>query len=377
MKKRHKMSVFTWAGERDTVMSSMDSIAYYKRFLQSGLLSIDPRNGYIKAWVGGINYKYFKYDHVFQGKRQPGSTFKPFVYATAIDNGFSTCQTVVDQPITFGSEDGVYGKTWTPKNAEGGYSGRAYTLREALGRSVNTVSATLIKQFKAKNVAKYAHQLGIKSELDEIPALCLGVSNVSLYELLSGYGVFVNGGKYTEPIFVTRIEDKNGNIIKDYIPNQKEVLSQETSYKMVHLLRGATSPGGTAFGGLSRFGVLDGNEVAAKTGTTSNYSDGWFVAATQNLVTGAWTGGDEPAIHFRTIALGQGARVALPAVGGYLKRIYADATLKDKYPRTQFIKPSSISISGDCVFAQGEGYYIDSTQKYTPPTAKPIDDEQL
>jgi penicillin-binding protein 1A len=377
MKKRHKMTVFTWAGERDTLISSMDSIAYYKRFLQSGLLSIDPRNGYIKAWVGGINYKYFKYDHVFQGKRQPGSTFKPFVYATAIDNGFSTCQTVVDQPITFGSEDGVYGKTWTPKNAEGGYSGRAYTLREALGRSVNTVSATLIKQFKAKTVAKYAHQLGIKSDLDEIPALCLGVSNVSLYELLSGYGVFVNGGKYTEPIFVTRIEDKNGNLIKDYLPNQKEVLSQETSYKMLHLLRGATSPGGTAYGGLIRYGVLDGNEVAAKTGTTSNYSDGWFVAATQNLVTGVWTGGDEPAIHFRTIALGQGARVALPAVGGYLKRIYADATLKESYPRTSFIKPSTISISGDCVFAQGEGYYIDSSQRYTPPTAKPIDDEQL
>lgn len=378
MKKRRKMSVFTWAGERDTVMSSMDSIAYYKRFLQSGLLSIDPRNGYIKAWVGGINYKYFKYDHVFQGKRQPGSTFKPFVYATAIDNGFSTCQTVIDQPVTFTREDGAYGdKPWTPKNAEGGYSGRAYTLREALGRSINTVSATLIKQFKAKNVIKMARQLGIKSELPESPSLCLGVGEVSLYELLSGYGVFVNGGKYTEPIFVTRIEDKNGNLIKDYIPNQKEVLSQETSYKMIHLLRGATSPGGTAYNGLNRFGILEGNEVAAKTGTTSNYSDGWFVAATQNLVTGVWTGGDEPAIHFRTIALGQGSRVALPAVGGYLKRVYADAELKDKYPRTSFIKPSTVSISGDCVFAQGEGYYIDSTQRYTPPTAKPIDDEQL
>lgn len=377
MRKRHKMTVFSWAGERDTVMSSMDSIAYYKRFLQSGMLSIDPRNGYIKAWVGGVNFKYFKYDHVFQGKRQPGSTFKPFVYVTAIDNGFSTCQTVLDQPITFGYDDGVPGKPWTPRNSDGKYSGRALTLRDALGRSVNTVSATLIKQFKAKNVIKYAHQLGIKSDLQESPSLCLGVSDVSLYELLAGYSVFINGGKYTEPIFVTRIEDKNGNLIKEYIPDQKEVLSQATAYKMLHLLQGATSPGGTAYGGLSRFGVLDGNEVAAKTGTTSNYSDGWFVGATQNLVTGVWTGGDERSIHFRTIALGQGSKVALPAVGGYLKRIYADATLKEEYSRTTFVRPSTVSISGDCVYAQGEGYHIDSTQKYTPPTAKPIDDDQL
>ncbi|WP_337042485.1 penicillin-binding protein 1A [Emticicia sp. 17c] len=371
MNKPGKMRVFTWSGERDTVMSSMDSIRYYKRFLHSSFLAMDPRNGQIKAWVGGINYKYFKYDHVKQGKRQPGSTFKPFVYVTAIDNGFSTCEHVVDQPITIS----VPGGSWTPKNSDGVYSYKSLTLRQALGQSVNTVSAFLINQFKAGNVINYAHKLGIRSELDEVPALCLGISNVSLYELMAGYCVFANSGKYTEPIFVTRIEDKNGELIKEYYSDSKEVISQETAYKMIHLMRGATLPGGTAFGGLSRYGVLDGNEIAAKTGTTSNYSDGWFMGITPTLVAGGWTGGDDPTIHFRSIALGQGARVSLPTWGLFFQKVYGDKTIE--YKKGSFLKPSTVSVSGDCVFAAGEGYHIDSLQKYTPPTAKPADDDQL
>lgn len=370
-----KMRVFSWNGEKDTTLSPMDSIRYYKYFLHHGFMAMDPRNGHIKAWVGGINYKYFKYDHVAQGKRQPGSTFKPFVYVTAIDNGFSTCQRVVDQPITFTPEEDGVGSVWTPKNSTGKYSYNSLTLRQALGQSINTVSATLIKQFKPRNVVKYAHQLGIKSDLQEVPALCLGVAEVSLYELLGAYGVFANGGKYTEPIFVTRIEDKNGETIKEYFSDSKEVLSQETAYKMVHLMRGATQPGGTAYG-LSRYGVLDGNEVAAKTGTTSNYSDGWFMGMTPTLIAGGWTGGDERSIHFRSIDLGQGARAAMPVWGGFFQKIYADKTLTD-YKKGSFLKPTTISISGDCAYGQGEGAYIDSTQKYTPPTAKPVDDDQL
>ncbi len=371
MNRPNKMRVFTWHGERDTVLSSMDSIRHYKFLLHSSFLAMDPRNGQIKAWVGGINYKYFKYDHVKQGKRQPGSTFKPFVYVTAIDNGFSTCEQVVDQPITIP----IPGGSWTPKNSDGAYSYKSLTLRQALGQSVNTVSAYLINQFKARNVIKYAHKLGIKSELDEVPALCLGISNVSLYELMAGYCVFANSGKYTEPIFVTRIEDKNGELVKEFYSDSKEVISQETAYKMIHLMRGATQPGGTAYGGLSRYGVLDGNEIAAKTGTTSNYSDGWFMGITQSLVAGGWTGGDDPTIHFRTIALGQGSRVSLPTWGAFFQKVYADKTLD--YKKGSFLKPSTVSVSGDCVFAAGEGYHIDSTQKYTPPTAKPADDDQL
>jgi penicillin-binding protein 1A len=348
----------------------MDSIRHYKFFLHSSFLAMDPRNGHIKAWAGGINYKYFKYDHVYQGKRQPGSTFKPFVYCTAIDNGFSTCEKVIDQPITIQ----VPGGSWTPKNSDGEYSYRSLTLRQALGQSINTVSAYLINQFKAENVIKYAHKLGIKSELPPVPAICLGIGNVSLYELMAGYCVFANQGKYTEPIFVTKISDKNGEIIKEYYSDSKEVISQETAYKMIHLMRGATQPGGTAMG-LSRYGVMDGNEIAAKTGTTSNFSDGWFMGITPTLVAGGWTGGDDPTIHFRDINLGQGARLAMPTWGGFFQRVYADKTLE--YKKGTFLKPSTISILGDCVFTAGEGAYIDSTQKYTPPTAKPADDELL
>lgn len=374
MNEKVPMRVFTWQGERDTLLSHLDSIRHYKRFLNTGLLAMDPRNGHIKAWVGGVNYKYFKYDHVAQSKRQPGSTFKPFVYVTAIDNGFSTCEQVSDSPVTFGAEDGITG-SWTPKNSDGKYSYQNLTLRQALGKSVNTVSARLIKQFKPNEVVKYAHQLGIRSELPAVPTLCLGVGEVSLYEMVGAYAPFVNGGKYSEPMFVSRIEDKNGVVIREFLPDQKEVLSSETAYKMVHLMRGATAPGGTAIG-LSRFGVLDGNEVAAKTGTTSNFSDGWFMGLTQNLIGGVWTGGDDRAIHFRNIEYGQGARVAMPAWGLFMQKVYADASIED-YRKTKFTIPGNVRISGDCVVTAGEVFPSDSSRTYVPPTVKPADDDDL
>lgn len=374
MNRKMPMRVFTWSGERDTLMSHMDSIRHYKRFLNIGMMAMDPRNGNIKAWVGGINFKYFKYDHVAQSKRQPGSTFKPFVYVTAIDNGFSTCERVVDEPVSFGPEDGVYGKIYTPKNSDGKYSYASLTLRQALGQSINTVSARLIKEFKPSKVIEYAHLLGIKSKLDDSPSLCLGVSDVSLYEMLSGYAVFANGGKHTEPMFVTRIEDKNGEVLKEYLPDQKEVLSKETAYKMIHLMKGATMGGGTSVG-LGRYGVLDGNEVAAKTGTTSNYSDGWFMGMTQDLIAGIWVGGDDRAIHFESIAMGQGARVAMPAWGLFMKKVYADSELEFKKGR--FVVPQGVRIMGDCILSPNEGFSVDSLKQYTQPALKPADDDEL
>ncbi|MDP1816268.1 MAG: transglycosylase domain-containing protein [Leadbetterella sp.] len=373
MREKVPMRIFTWNGERDTVMSHIDSIKHYKRFLNIGLLAMDPRNGNIKAWVGGINFKHFKFDNVYQSRRQPGSTFKPFVYVTAIDNGFSTCEKVVDEPITFGSEDGL-SKSYTPKNSDGKYSYASLTLRQALGQSINSVSARLIKEFKPSKVIEYAHQLGIKSELPNSPSLCLGVGEVSLFELLAGYAVFANQGKYTEPMVLVRIEDKNGQVVKEYLPDQKEVLSKETAYKMIHLMRGATAGGGTAVG-LGRFGVLDGNEVAAKTGTTSNFSDGWFMGMTQDLIGGVWVGGEDRAIHFQSIELGQGARIAMPAWGLFMQKVYADKDLE--YKKTKFLVPEGIRIAGDCVLSPNEGFPVPQGDLSTQPALKPADDDEL
>ena len=374
MNKPTEMTIFTWQGERDTLISPMDSIRHYKKFLNMSLLAMDPTNGYVKAWVGGINYKYFKYDNVAQSKRQPGSTFKPFVYVTAIDNGFSTCETVVDEPITFGAEDGLVGTTYTPKNADGKYSYQPLTLRTALAKSINSVSARLIKQFKPSNVIKMAHQLGIKSELPNSPSLCLGVGEVSLYELVSSYSVFANGGKYTEPLFVTRIEDKHGEVLREYLPDQKEVLSAESAYKMIHLMRASTQRGTST--GLGRYGILDNNEVAGKTGTTSNYSDGWFMGLTPNLVAGVWSGADDRAIHFRSLQYGQGGRMALPAYGLFMQKVYADKSLE--YNRGKFDVPPGIRISGDCIFSPGETYApSDSSKTFRPAVIKPADEDEM
>lgn len=374
MNEKKPMRVFTWAGERDTLFSHMDSLRHYKRFLNIGMMAMDPRNGNIKAWVGGINYKFFKYDNVFQSKRQPGSTFKPFVYVTAIDNGYSTCDRIVDEVVTYPIPGS---KSWTPQNADRKSSGAKITLRQALGKSVNTISAKLIMDFGADEVVKYARNLGIKSELTHSPSLSLGVSDVTLFELLGGYATFVNQGVYTDPMVLVRIEDKNGEVLQDYYPIQKEVLSKETAFKMVHLLRGATVPGGTSFGGLSRFGLIEGNEVAAKTGTTSNFSDGWFMGMTQDLIGGVWVGGEDRAIHFESILYGQGARMALPAWGGFMKKVYEDPNIE--YKKTKFIVPATIKVNGDCAISSGESYPVDheGSENAVRGELKPQDDDEL
>jgi penicillin-binding protein 1A len=358
MRRPYKMKVFSYDGEKEMTMSPMDSIRYYKRFLHAGMMSMDPRSGEIKAWVGGVNFKYFKYDHVKQGTRQPGSTFKPFVYVAALYKNFLTpCDKIVDAPVE---------GQWTPKNSNGKYSEQPLTLRQALGKSVNSVSAAIIQMVKPETVVEYAHNLGITSKLDAVPALCLGVSSVSVYEMVNAYCAFANGGYRTEPMTVLRIEDRYGNVLQEFHQKQNQELNADVAYNMLYLMRGAVEdPGGTA-GRLHSYGVTSGNEIAAKTGTTDNHSESWFMGMTQNLVSGIWVGGEDMSIHFRTIDLGQGGRAAMPAWGLYMKKVYDDQTLL-QYRKGPFIKPENYSL--DC-----GNVASDSTDTYVPP-ASSSDDE--
>ena len=342
-----EMKVFSWEGEIDTVMSPIDSIKYNQYFLHSGFMSMDPHNGHIKAWVGGINYEYFKYDHVMQGKRQPGSTFKPFVYAAAIDNGYSPCFEVVDAPVSYPVIMNGQETVYQPQNAEGRFSGERMTIRRAMASSTNSITVFMMDKIGPATVVDYARRLGIKSHLDPVLALALGGGgDVSVYEMVGAYSAFANQGTWTEPIFITRIEDKNGNILQEFTPETREALSEETAYIMLHMLKGAVEEDvGTARG--LPYELKENNEIGAKTGTTSNFSDGWFMGVTKSLVSGAWVGGDNRSIHFRTIEMGQGARMAMPIWREYMKLVYADERLDiEKGP---FERPRrKLSVELDC-----------------------------
>ncbi|MES2797337.1 MAG: transglycosylase domain-containing protein [Bacteroidota bacterium] len=341
-----KMKIFTWSGEKDTLMTPIDSIKYYKRFLNTGFMAMNPKNGHLKAWVGGINFKYFKYDHVRQSKRQPGSTFKPFIYTAAfINNAFSPCDTVTDQPVTFGAEDGLTNE-WTPKNSEGVYSYQNMTLRRAMGRSVNTVAAYLMKKTGPEKVLQFAREMGITSNLPALPSLCLGTGEVSLYEMVAAYCTFVNQGIYTEPIIITRVEDKHGNILIEKNTKTHDAISKDIAYQMLHMLKGSLQePGGTS-NALNSYNFTKGNDVGGKTGTTSNYSDAWYMGVTNELVAGIWVGGDDRSIHFRSLAMGQGSRQAMPGYAKFMEKAFGDAELGLK--KSAFIRPAEMSVSLDC-----------------------------
>ncbi len=338
------MTIFTWDGERDTLFSSFDSLYYYKKFIQTGFMSMDPYTGHIKAWVGGINHKYFKFDHVKQGTRQPGSTFKAFVYGLAMETGWSPCVIKKDIAPQF---DLPGQPPWYPLNADGSRGhGESMTIRKAMAQSVNSITAQIMQELKAENVVEFAHRVGIQSKLDAVPSLCLGTSDVSLFEMVGAYSTFVNGGISTEPIFITRIEDKNGNVIEIFNPKTKEAINEQTAYKMIYMLRGgAEEEGGTSLG-LPREIRLD-NEVGGKTGTTNDASDGWYVGLTHDLVTGIWTGGDERAIHFPSWLFGQGGRTARPIWAKYMLKVYADP--ESGIVKGQFKRPSSgLDMTLDC-----------------------------
>ena len=327
LNEKKEIKVFSWDQEIDTIFSVMDSLKYYKNFLQAGFISIEPKTGHIKAWVGGINHKYFKYDHVKQGKRQPGSTIKPIVYAAAIDNGYSPCYPVVDAPVVFElpGQDPPY---WRPDNHNGKWTGETMTLRKAMAKSVNSITAFITKKISPKTVVDYAKKLGIKSKLDPVPAICLGAGgDVSLFDLVGSYSTFINKGIWTEPFFISRIEDKYGNLIQKFVPTKNEALSEETAFLMLHMLKGSKEEEGGTARGLNPELTIN-NDVGAKTGTTQNASDGWFIGVTHNLVSGAWVGGDNRSIHFKNWTYGQGARTAMPIWQQYMLSVYNDSTTK-------------------------------------------------
>lgn len=331
------MQIFSWNGDIDTVFSSYDSLAYYKRFLRAGFMAMEPKTGHIKAWVGGINHKYFKYDHVKQSKRQPGSTFKPFVYTAAIANGYSPCQTAVDVIQTYDLPE-QDPPTWSPSNSNGPPSGERMTLRQAMARSVNTISAFMTMRVKPQSVVNYAQRMGITSPLVAVPSISLGAGgDVSLFEMVGAYATFVNKGIHTVPFFISKIEDKNGNIIHSFATNRTEAINEETAYVMLHMLRGTSEEAhGTALG-LSRE-LRSRHEIGAKTGTTDNASDGWFMGVTKDLAAGAWSGGDDRSIHFRNWVMGQGARTAMPIWQNFMLKVYRDSTLS--YEGGAFDRPN-------------------------------------
>ncbi|WP_293297842.1 transglycosylase domain-containing protein [Allomuricauda sp.] len=361
--KKAEMTVFDWNSdsyEKDTIMTPLDSIRYYKTFLRTAMMSMEPQTGHVKAWVGGIDYKHFQYDNVIQGARQAGSLFKPFVYAAAIDQlRYSPCYTLPDNQYSI--EPGKHGnmEAWTPKNADGKYSGEDMTLKNALANSVNTITAQLIDRVGPGAVVSIAKSMGITKEIPEVPSIALGTPDVSVYEMVGAFGTFANQGVYVKPVMVTRIEDRNGTVLYEYTPETKDVLSKDVAYAVVNLLQGVTEAGS---GGRLRhtYGVNNTvykevvtgypyklyNPIAGKTGTTQNQSDGWFMGMVPNLVTGVWVGGEERSIHFNRLAYGQGAAMALPIWALYMKKNYANEELG--VSQDAFEEPEDLSINVDC-----------------------------
>ncbi len=340
-----EMTVFSWHGDVDTTMSPRDSIIYYKSFLQNGLMAMNPHTGHVKAWVGGIDFRYFKYDHVRAGKydkdkkailpaggRQVGSTFKPFVYALAMQEGRSPCEMVPNVKVCI--EHGV-DKPWCPSNSGSYKDGEMVSLKDALANSLNYITALLMKQYGPHAVVNLTKKLGITAPIDPVPAICLGTADISVFEIVGAISTFFNKGIYTKPIFLLRIEDKNGNTLKEFATEQHEVMNEQSAYLTQELMKGVVMQG-TA--GRLRFKYKFTEPVAGKTGTTQNNSDGWFVGATPDLVAAVWTGADDRSVHFYSMADGQGASSALPVWAIFMRKVYDDKSIE--LNRGEFSKPS-------------------------------------
>ena len=336
------MTVFSWDGPIDTVMSPMDSIRYYKWFLQASLISIESHTGHVKAYVGGLDYRFFKYDHVTQARRQVGSTFKPFLYSLAMQEGeYTPCTKIPNIQYNIQLEDG---KFWSPNNS-GGHIGEEITLKFALAQSNNWISAYLMNQFGPNAVIGMARRMGVESPIDAVPAICLGVCDLKLIEMVGAMSTFANQGVYIKPMFVTRIEDKNGNVIQRFSPEESEAMSELTAYKMVELMKGVVQSGtGIRLRSLYKFN----NPIAGKTGTTQKQSDGYFMGITPDLTTGVWVGAEDRSVHFRSTKLGQGSHTALPIWAIYMRKVYNDKSLN--VSQGDFPKPNipGVDTNFDC-----------------------------
>jgi penicillin-binding protein 1A len=339
--KKVKMTVFSWRGDVDTLLSPMDSIRYYKMFLRTGFMALEPQTGQVKAWVGGLDFHYFKYDQVKEGARQVGSTFKPFVYTLAMQEGYSPCYQVPNSKVTIYDKAG---ETWTPSNSDGKYGGML-SLKQALANSVNCVSAYLMKQFGPEAVVQVAHKMGITAPIEPFPSIALGTADISVFEMVGAYGTFANNGIWTEPMYITRIEDKNGVVLQEFVPRKVEAINEETAYLMLNLMEGVTKfgTGARLRGGDYHFT----NPIAGKTGTTQNQSDGWFMGITPELVAGCWVGCEDRSVHFRSTSLGQGANTALPIWGLFMRKVFDDPKLN--YSQGEFSKPQKpLNVELDC-----------------------------
>ncbi len=368
-KEKTQMRVFSWKGEFDTIMSPYDSIRYYKHFLRSGLMAIEPQTGHVKAWVGGTNYKHFQYDHVRLGKRQVGSTFKPFVYAAAINQlHMSPCDKLPNTPYTIPKEKYGMPEDWTPKNSDNKYGGEQ-TLKQALANSVNVISARLIDKVSPITVVRLANSAGIETVIEPNPSIALGAIDLSLFELTRAYSTFASKGLQVEPMTILRIEDKNGMVLQEFTPKTKEVMDEESAYLILNLLEGVTLYGSGARlrsgGGSYPDNMVTGfpykftNPIAGKTGTTQNQSDGWFMGMVPNLATGVWVGGEDRAAHFYGISRGQGATMALPIWALFYKKCYEDASLN--LSKGEFEKPKDLTVNLDCNKPEGDDSDEDAT----------------
>ena len=351
-----EMKLFSWHGDEyrevDTVLSPMDSLDYIKRILHAGMMSLDPETGYIRAWVGGISHRHFQYDHVNRhNRRQVGSTFKPFIYTAALQAGYYPCKEVPNVPVTFHKGDPRWGllEDWTPKNSGDAREGEMVPLNWGLANSVNYISAYLMDKIGSQPVVDMAQKMGITGDIPNLPSICLGTPEVSLYEMVGAYTIFANKGSYTEPVFVTRIEDKNGVVLYEHFgATQEEVMKPQDAYVMLDYMQNVMQEGTGMRIHRKPYGEIPWSaQIGGKTGTTQQHSDGWYMGVTPNLVTGVWVGADDPVVAFRTIDKGQGANMALPIFGKFLRKVYDDGEL-GVLPTDEFEEPDELNIELDC-----------------------------
>ncbi|HUH33660.1 MAG TPA: transglycosylase domain-containing protein [Daejeonella sp.] len=360
------MNVFSWDGEKKVEFSTLDSLEYYSKFLNTGMMTLDPFSGHIKVWIGGINHQFFKYDHVNQAKRQAGSTFKPFAYLAALESGMTPCDKMTDKPVKIKYVENNETEYWEPNNASYSFSYREMTLRHAMARSINSVTAQITEKVGAESVVEYAHKCGIDSKLKAVPSVGLGANDVSVFEMVKAYGTFLNKGVRSEPILVERITDKNGKVLAEFKAETSRAISEEMAWLMMYMLRGGMEePGGTSQALWEWELFKKGNQIAGKTGTSSDYVDGWYMGLTKDLVTGVWVGCDERTVHFRSSGSGEGSKTALPIFATFMEKVYQDS--KSGITFGPFPKPEvEITMEYNCVtppyeFAQTDTLTVDSS----------------